>query len=218
MRPPHHLAPMIPHRRLAIAVAAALVTVVVFADALLLRLGAIAALLLAATSYAVWSAGRGDWTRHDRPAAAPDPQRAELASARVGEPTHALASFILHTQHAPDERWHGEEHLWMAVTDAWLWLLHQTRDGEIGGVKSRFSRAGMHSRWTDHRVCSHHVGELSWPAEPWFIAGELHGARAQRIRLIGLLAGDELGVRDLVTRSDNPSSTGSDIDHETGGK
>ena len=98
----------------------------------------------------------------------------------------------------------------------WVWLLHQTSDGDIGGVKSRFSRTGMHSRWTDHRPRSYHVGELSWPADPWFIAGELHGPRAQRLRLIGLLAADELGVRHLVTRTDASSSTRDNIDHENG--
>jgi hypothetical protein len=34
---------------------------------------------------------------------------------------------------------------------------------------------------------------------------ELHGTRPQRLRLIGLLAGDELGMRHLVTRSEPPS-------------
>jgi hypothetical protein len=63
---------MISHRRLAIAVVAAPAIVVVFADELLLRLGAIAAVLLTTISYAAWSAGRGEWTHHDRPAAAPD--------------------------------------------------------------------------------------------------------------------------------------------------
>ena len=71
----------------------------------------------------------------------------------------------------------------------------------------------MHSRWTDHRPRSDHVGELSWPADPWFIAGELHGPRAQRLRLIGLLAGDELGLRHLVTRT---ASTVDNTDHENG--
>ena len=202
--------PVSTQRRLAIAVVVAL-TVVAFADRLVPRLSAVAALLLIATGRAFWSAGRGDWTCHDRPAAAPDEGRAELVTARVGEPTHAIARFILQTQHAPHERWHGQEHLWIAVTDTCVWLFHQTSDGNIGGVKSRFSRTGMHSRWTDHRPRSYHVGELSWPADPWFIAGELHGPRAQRLRLIGLLAADELGLRHLVTRT---ASTVDNTDHE----
>ena len=101
--------------------------------------------------------------------------------------------------------------MWIAVTDTCVWLFHQTSDGNIGGVKSRFSRTGMHSRWTDRRPRSYHVGELSWPADPWFIAGELHGPRAQRLRLIGLLAADELGLRHLVTRT---ASTVDNTDHE----
>jgi hypothetical protein len=135
-------------------------------------------------------------------------------TARVGEPAHAVARFVLQTQHGPDERWHGEEQLWIAVSDTWLWLFHQTPDGDIGGVKSRFSRGGMQTRWTDQRPRSDHLGELSWPADPWFIAGELHGPRPQRLRLIGLLAGDELGVRHLVTRTDGPNDTSDNIDHE----
>lgn len=204
---------MITHQRLPIVGATALVIIVVTADQLLLKLAAIAALLLTAFGYAVWSAGRGEWTHHDRPADAPDQQRAELVTARVGEPTHAVARFVLQTQQGPDERWHGQEPLWMAVSDTWVWLLHQTGNGNIGGVKSRFSRAGMHTRWTDHRLGSRHFGELSWPADPWFIAGELHGPRAQRLRLIGLLAGDELGIRHLVTRTAN---TADNTDHQTG--
>jgi hypothetical protein len=107
---------MITQRRLGIAVFVALVIVVVLGDQLVLRLGAAAALLLAAASYAVWSVGRGEWTRPDRPAAAPDQHRAELVTARVGEPTHAVARFVLQTQQGPSEQWHGEERLWMAVS------------------------------------------------------------------------------------------------------
>jgi hypothetical protein len=205
---------MITERRLAIAVLTALVVVVLFANELTLRLGAGVALLLTAAGYAVWSARRGEPTRHDRPAAAPDQHQAEVVTARVGEPAHAVARFALQTQHGPGERWHGEERLWIAVSDTWLWLFHQTADGDIGGVKSRFSRAGMHSRWAEHRLRSHHLGELSWPADPWFIAGELHAPRDQRLRLIGLLAGDELGVRHLVTRTADFSSTRNNLDHE----
>ncbi len=207
---------MITQRRMAIAVAAALLIVSAVTDQVVLRLGAIAALLLTGLGYVVWSASREEWTRHDRPADAPEEQLAELVIARLGEPTHAVARFVLQTQHGPRERWHGQESLWMAVSDTWVWLFHQTPDGDVGGVKSRFSRAGMHTRWTDDRLRSHHRGELSWPADPWFITGELHGPRPQRLRLIGLLAGDELGVRHLVTRTGSPSRTAEDdTDHTT---
>lgn len=117
----------------------------------------------------------------------------------MGEPTHALAPFVLRVQHAPHERWHGHEALWMALTATSIWLLHRTPDGSIGGVKSRFSRTGVHTRWAHHSAHCSHTGELSWPADPWFIAGELHGPSGQRLRLIGLLAADELGVRQLLT-------------------
>ena len=205
---------MLNNRVLALPVIAALVAVVVFADGFLLRLSAIISLGLTAIGYAVWLASRGEWTDDDRPAAAPDPRQAELVTARVGEPTHAVARFVLHKQHGPDLRWHGEEQLWIAVSDTSVWLLHRTRGRKVGGVKSHFSRAGLRSRWTDHRAFSYHLGELSWPADPWFIAGELHGPRGQRHRLIGLLAGDELGVRELVTRTRSPSRAGSDDDHD----
>ena len=87
----------------------------------------------------------------------------------------------------------------MAVSDTSLWLLHATADGSIGGVKSRFSRTGVHTRWTQHPARFSHTGELSWPADAWFIAGELHGPYRQRVRLIGLLAADDLGIRQLLT-------------------
>jgi hypothetical protein len=204
------------HRRVATAVIVVLVILALTAGQLLVRLAAIAALLLIAVGHAAWSAHRREWARHDRPAHAPDQQRAELVIARVGEPVHAIARFVLQTQHGPGERWHGQEPLWIAVSDSWLWLLHRTDNGNIGGVKSRFSRAGIHTHWTDHRLGSSHLGELSWPADPWFIAGELHGPRDQRLRLIGLLAGDELGVRQLVTRTDGPSSARDNTDHQNG--
>jgi hypothetical protein len=57
----------------------------------------------------------------------------------------------------------------------------------------------------DHRLQAHHTGELSWPADAWFISGDLHGTRPQRLRLIGLLAAGELGMRQLVHRHDSES-------------
>jgi hypothetical protein len=206
---------VIKNRFLALPLPLALVAAVVFADGFLLRLSAITCLGLTAIGYAVWLACRGEWTDDDRPAAAPDQRQAELVTARIGEPTHAVARFVLHKQHGADHRWQGEEQLWIAVGDTSVWLLHRTRGRKVGGVRSRFARAGLHSRWTDHRAFSYHLGELSWPADPWFIAGELHGPRGQRHRLIGLLAGDELGVRELVTRTRSPSRAGSDDDHDT---
>ena len=206
---------MIKNRFLALPLLLALVAAVVFAGGFLLRLSAITCLGLTAIGYAVWLACRGEWTDDDRPAAAPDQRQAELVTARIGEPTHAVARFVLHKQHGADHRWQGEEQLWIAVGDTSVWLLHRTRGRKVGGVRSRFARAGLHSRWTDQRAFSYHLGELSWPADPWFIAGELHGPRGQRHRLIGLLAGDELGVRELVTRTRSPSRAGSDDDHET---
>jgi hypothetical protein len=180
---------------------AALVLIAAVPSPLPLRLGSATALLLGVAAYATWLGARGDRRHGERPAAAPDPQLADVISARVGEPTHAAVPFVLRTQHAPQERWHGEEALWIAVSDTWIWLLNRGLDGSVGGVKSRFSRAGLHARWIPDRHHSQHLAELSWPADPWFIAGDLHGACAQRLRLIGLLAADELGLRHLVTRT-----------------
>jgi hypothetical protein len=166
---------VIKNRVLALPVVASLVAVVVFADGLLIRLSATGALAVTAIGYAVWSASRGEWTHNDRPSAAPDPREAELVSARVGEPTHAVARFVLHQEYGPDHRCHGEEQLWMAVSDTWVWLLHRTRGRKVGGIKSRFSRAGLHSRWVDHRAFSYHLGELSWPADPGSSPGSCTG-------------------------------------------
>ena len=137
---------MVTHRRLATAAVAALVAIAALPNPALLRVAAVGAVALLAAGYAMWLANRGEWSRRDQPAAAPDIRQAEIVSARLGEPAHALAPFVLRTQHAPHERWHGEEPLWMAVSDDWLWLLHRTRDGGVGGVKSRFSRSGLHAR------------------------------------------------------------------------
>ena len=131
---------MVTYRRLAIVVVVALVVIAALPNPTGLRVAAVGAVALLAAGYAMWLANRGEWTRHERPAAAPDARVAEIISARVGEPTHAAAPFVLRTQHAPHERWHGEEPLWMAISDTWLWLLHRTLDGGVGGVKSRFSR------------------------------------------------------------------------------
>ena len=68
----------------------------------------------------------------------PTPRQAELVTARVGEPTHAVARFVLHKQHGPDGRWHGEQQLWIAISDTSIWLLHHTHGRKIGGVKRRF--------------------------------------------------------------------------------
>lgn len=126
-----------------------------------------------------------------------------MVSARIGEPVAAAAPFVMRVQQGPGERWAGQELVWIVVSDSALWLLHRGVDDTVGGVKSRFLREQMHARWIDHRLQSHHVAELSWPADPWFIRGDLQGPRAQRLRLIGLLAGDELGVRHLVTRGEH---------------
>jgi hypothetical protein len=160
---------------------------------------ALIAVALASAASAMWSARRGECAPRDRPGPAPDPWLADVVWARVGEPIHAVAAFVLRVQHAPQERWYGHEALWMAVSDTSIWLLHTTADGSIGGVKSRFSRTGVHTRWAHHPANCSHAGELSWPADPWFIAGELYGPQDQRLRLIGLLAADELGVRQLLT-------------------
>lgn len=191
---------MITGRRVAAATVLWLVAIALLPNTLLLGLATLAALLLASAAYAMWLRGRGEWDAREQPASAPEEHLAEIASARLGEPVCAVCRFVLRVQHSPHQRWHGHEPLWIAATDGWLWLLYRTPNGGIGGVKSKFGRRGLHGRWTAYRLKAHHLGELSWPEDTWFIAGELHGKRPQRLRLIGLLAGDELGVRHLVNR------------------
>ena len=193
---------MISGRRLTAALAGAGALVLAAPDPTPFTVAALIAIVLGAAAFTAWTGPRNKSTAGSRPAFAPDPQLAGVAWARVGEPVHALAPFVLRVQHAPHERWHGHEALWMAVSDTALWLLHTTADGSIGGVKSRFSRTGVHTRWAPHPTDRSHTGELSWPADPWFIAGELHGPPDQRLRLIGLLAADELGLRQFLTDRD----------------
>ena len=190
-----------PPRRVLVIAAACLMATVAIPGAAMVRLAALGVLLAACAGYLLWLRSRGEWGEAvHRPASQPNEQLADVALGRVGEPVTALCPFVLRLQQTPVERWQGEESLWMATTEQWLWLLHRTPTGGVGGVKSRLSRSGLHARWSDRRLSGHHVGEFSWPADASFLIGELRGVRSQRLRLMGLLAGDELGVRELVTR------------------
>jgi hypothetical protein len=177
-----------------------LLALVALPGALTARLAALAVLLLAVGGYLVWLGAHGELARLPRPAPSPDPGLAEIVAARVGEPPAAVCPFCLRLKQTPVEHWRGQERLWVALTSEWLWLLHQTPAGGIGGVKSRCGRRGLHARWVHRRLRAHHLAELSWPRDAWFMLGELSGNRAQRLRLMGLLAGDELELRGLVER------------------
>jgi hypothetical protein len=137
------------------------------------------------------------------PAPAPAPaELVELCEQRLGQQVHALCRWTHRHAAGPKGRWNGEQRLWMALTSDCLWLLYRDDAGTaIGGVHSQMRRAGLHPVWRQRRVRDDHIGELSWPQAPWFIRGELGGPLAQRLRLIGLLAADQLTLRREVTRA-----------------
>ncbi len=120
----------------------------------------------------------------------------EIASSRIGEPVLVVCPCVITLQHAPHENWHGEEPLWVALSDTHLLLFHQTPTGGVGGVKSRFTRAGAHTRWEEQP--DEHLAEISWPENLWMITLRVRGPREQRELLRGLLATDELGVRGIL--------------------
>ena len=72
---------MVTYRRLAIVVVVALVVIAALPNPTGLRVAAVGAVALLAAGYAMWLANRGEWTRHERPAAAPDARVAEIISA-----------------------------------------------------------------------------------------------------------------------------------------
>ncbi|MGO9754663.1 MAG: hypothetical protein ACLP8S_01085 [Solirubrobacteraceae bacterium] len=120
----------------------------------------------------------------------------EIASSRIGEPVLVVCPCVITLQQAPHEDWHGEHPLWVALSDTHLLLFHQTPTGGVGGVKSRFTRAGAHTRWVAQP--DEHLAEISWPENLWMITLRVRGPRAQRELLRGLLAADELGVRGIL--------------------
>ena len=91
--------------------------------------------------------------------------------------------------------------MWVALGHQTLWFLHDATLGRLGGVWDALPRQGLHILATE-RHHGHDV-ELSWPLMPRLLIGTLGGPAENRRRLLGLLAADELGVRDLL---DRPSS------------
>ena len=144
--------------------------------------------------------GPAGWDR--RQPASRDISLIDQAEARIGQPIQVLCPFELRAQDRPGERWHGSQHMWIALGDQTLWFLHDATLGRLGGVWDGLPRQGLHILAGEHRA--NHDVELSWPLMPRLIIGSLTGPAPERTRLLGLLAADELGVRDLL---DRPSSS-----------
>ena len=149
-----------------------------------------------------WRVGWG-FGPEPTPASAPGPARlVELCEQRLGQQVHALCPWTHRHTAGAKGRWNGEQRLWLALTDTGVWLLYRDDAGTpIGGVHRQLRRSGLHPVWRHRRLRDDHIGELSWPEHPWFIRGELGGELAQRLRLIGLLAADQLTLRKEVARA-----------------
>ena len=106
------------------------------------------------------------------------PRRTLERRARDGlalDPQHV---WILHGRHRPT-----------ATRDPQIrWALRNAP--EIGSVWDKLPRRGLTARRRARR--GFHDLELSWPRELRLITGRLHGPRAQRDRVVGQLAADEL--------------------------
>jgi hypothetical protein len=175
-------------------------TVPAAAFLLLLSLGAVLLFLRGVVRPAVPPGGA--ISPRPRPIARRGAPLLDQAQARTGQPIHALCPFELRAQDRPGERWQGSQHMWIALGDQTVWFLHDATLGRLGGVWDALPRQGLHSLTTESR--DHHDVELSWPLMPRLLIGTLRGTATERRRLLGLLAADELGVRDLL---DRPSRT-----------
>lgn len=122
----------------------------------------------------------------------------EQAESRIGQPIQALCPFELRAQDRPGERWQGSQPMWVALGHQTLWFLHDATLGRLGGVWDALPRQGLHVLAAKRR--DGHDVELSWPLMPRLLIGSLAGPAEDRRRLLGLLAADELGVRDLLDR------------------
>jgi hypothetical protein len=191
---------MLTARRGGVIAAIVLAVIAALPGNLAVRLAAIGTLLGGGAAYMLWLRHRKGWPLAHAPADGSNRRLAEIAESRLGEPVEAICPFVMRAQQQPRERWQGETPFWLALSPSWIWLLHRSVDGRIGGVKARYGRGGLHARYDDRHWHGHHIAELSWPADRWYMTGELHGPRAQRLRFMGLLAADELGIRELVHR------------------
>ena len=130
----------------------------------------------------------------------------EQAESRVGRPLALLCPFTLLAQDLASECWQGRQYLWLGLDEDRLWLLHdahrhpaQRRNPtsgwlpRIGGVWDSVPRHGLVLRARELRGC--HQLELSWPQTPRLIVGRVYGPQADRRRLAGLLAADQLTLR-----------------------
>lgn len=162
-------------------------------------------LMAAGAVVLLWLAGwlYGAFRADPPPAAHPAPaDLVELAEGRLGQQVQAICPWThQHAIGANGKPWNGEQPLWIALTDQDLWLLYREQKARIGGVHSRLPRTGLHPVWRRRRLAGNHIGELCWPDRPWFCRGELDGPVEQRLRLIGLLAADQLTLRREVSRA-----------------
>jgi len=126
----------------------------------------------------------------------------EQAEARVGEPLHVVCPLEMLAQDRPGERWQGNQRLWIALGEQTIWFLHDATLGRLGGVWDALPRQGLHIA-AQEQARQHDV-ELSWPQHARLIIGTLDGPREHRTRLLGLLAADELGLREILTPSPPP--------------
>jgi hypothetical protein len=165
---------------------------------LVISLAAIAALLRRATRGRSLPAPGGLNARPPAPVAA---SLVEQAEGRIGQPIQALCPLELRAQDRPGERWQGSQPMWVALGQHTLWFLHDATLGRLGGVWDALPRQGLHILAAERR--DRHDVELSWPLMPRLLIASLGGPASERRRLLGLLAADELGVRDLL---DRPSS------------
>jgi hypothetical protein len=144
-----------------------------------------------------------------RGSSAPDREHTRLleqAESRVGRPLALLCPFTLLAQDLAAQRWQGRQYLWLGLDEDRLWLLHDAHRHptqgrsptsgwvpRIGGVWDAGPRHGLVLGARELRGC--HQLDLSWPQTPRLIAGRVYGPRADRCRLAGLLAADQLTLR-----------------------
>jgi hypothetical protein len=166
---------------------AALGAVLIGLLALLARVLLAGGQTLASRTPALAFAGQAPWRMGAQEAA-------RAAEGIIGEPVQAICPFLLGLQQTTTENWSGEEPLWIVLSVTELWVVRCAPDGTVAGVKSRLPRQGLSAR-IDQRSPAGQGADISWPALPWYMQGELRGNTA---RMAGLLTADWLGVRALL--------------------
>jgi hypothetical protein len=84
--------------RVLVVAAVCLVATVAIPGSIVVRLAAMAVLLVACGGYSLWLRAHGEWGGLERPAAGPEERVADIVAARVGEPVAALCPFVLRLQ------------------------------------------------------------------------------------------------------------------------